>query len=97
MVHSMVEIKSNIYFFFFFYFKFFHININYNLILLFYIIIEYGGSMPLYEFIHSFRESNNSTHPYIRSKATIDALEKLKQMKNELGESILKNKYIINI
>jgi len=51
---------------------------------------DYGGSMPLYEFIHSFREFNNSTHPDIRSKTTMDALEKLKQMKNEIGEDIFR-------
>ena len=51
---------------------------------------DYSGSMALYEFIHSFRESNNSTHPDIRSDTTIKALEKLKEMKDEIGEGILK-------
>ncbi len=42
--------------------------------------------MTLYEFINSFRESNKSSHPGIRSKTTVEALEKLKEMKYELSE-----------
>jgi len=48
---------------------------------------ESNGSTAFYEFINSYRESNNSTHPYITSKETIEAMEKIKEMKNELGEA----------
>ncbi len=47
--------------------------------------------MSLYEFINSYRESNDSPHPEITSKTTIEALEKIKKMKDEIGEGILKN------
>jgi len=59
----------------------FFINIKYLF------IIDYNGSMAHYEFINSFRESNNSTHPEIKSKTT---MEKLKEIKDELGDGILK-------
>jgi len=52
---------------------------------------EYSGSVSFYEFINSFRESNGSPHPEITSKETIEALEKLKEIKNEIGEDIFKN------
>jgi len=51
--------------------------------------------MSLFEFINSFRESNSSPHPEITSETTIEALKKLKEMKNDLGEGIFfLNKYI---
>ncbi len=34
-------------------------------------------------------ESNNSPYPKIKSKEAIKALVKLKEMKNELGESMI--------
>jgi len=51
---------------------------------------DYTGSMSVFEFINSFRESNSSPHPELRSKTTIEALEKLKEMKDEIGEDIFK-------
>jgi len=56
--------------------------------IIFYIFIDYTGSMSVYEFINSYRESNDSPHPKLRSKTTIEALEKLKEMKDEIGEGI---------
>jgi len=53
-------------------------------------INDYNGSMSLFEFINSFRESNESPQPEIRSKTTVKALEKLKEMKDEIGEEIFK-------
>ena len=44
--------------------------------------------MSVYEFINSFRESNESPHPYITSETTKKALKKLKEMKDEFGEGI---------
>jgi len=44
--------------------------------------------MTVYEFINSFRESNESPHPEITSETTVKALEKLKEMKDEIGEGI---------
>ncbi len=41
--------------------------------------------MSVYEFINSFRESNSSPHPEITSKTTMEALEYLKYMKDEIG------------
>jgi len=54
-----------------------------------FILIEFSGGVSIYEFINSFRESNDSPYPEITSKTTIEALEKLKEMKNEIGEGIL--------
>jgi len=51
-------------------------------------LIGYSGSMTIYEFINSFRDSNESPHPEIRSKTTVEALTKLKEMKDEIGEDI---------
>jgi len=50
------------------------------------------GSITLYEFINSFRESNNSTHPEITSETAKDAMKMLKNMKEEIGEGIFKIK-----
>jgi len=73
-------------------FKFYFYKVlNKNYIYIF-IITAYSGSMSLYEFINSFRESKNSTHPELRSKTTKEALAKIKEMKNEIGEGILKTK-----
>jgi len=49
---------------------------------------DYAGSMSLFEFINSFRESNSSPHPEITSETTIKALKKLKEMKYDLGEDV---------
>jgi len=48
--------------------------------------------MALYEFINSFRDSNESPHPYINSETTKEALKKLKEMKDEIGEGIFLKK-----
>jgi len=45
-----------------------------------------SGTLTLHEFINSFRESNKSPVPSLRSKAALEALEKLKAMKDEFGE-----------
>jgi len=50
---------------------------------------ENSGSVSVYEFINSFRKSNDSPHPEITSKTTVEALKKIKEMKDELGEDIL--------
>jgi len=52
-------------------------------------LIEYNGSIPIYEFINSYRDSNDAPHPELTDINTIAALEKLKEMKNEIGEGIL--------
>jgi len=52
--------------------------------------------MSVYEFINSFRESNDSPHPEITSKTTIEALDKIKEMKDEIGEGTFFKK-ILNI
>jgi len=52
---------------------------------------DMNGGTAIYEFINSFRESNFSPHPKIKSKETFEALQYLKEMKNELGEAIFKN------
>jgi len=49
---------------------------------------ENNGATAFYEFINSFRESNNSTYVELKSKTTIEALEKLKEMKDEIGEEL---------
>jgi len=51
---------------------------------------EYNGSIPIYEFINSYRDSNDAPHPELTDINTISALEKLKEMKNEIGEDIFK-------
>jgi len=51
-----------------------------------------NGGTAIFEFINSFRESNYSPHPKIKSKETYEALQKLKEMKEKLGEGILKLK-----
>jgi len=51
---------------------------------------DYSGSMTLYEFINSYRESNDSPHPELTSDTTIEALEKIKEMKDEIGEDIFR-------
>jgi len=50
-----------------------------------------SGSASFYEFINSFRENNTLPYPEIKSKEAIEALKKLKEMKGELGENILKD------
>jgi len=52
---------------------------------------DINGGTAIYEFINSYRESNSSPHPEITSKTTYEALEKLKEMKDELGEVIFRN------
>jgi len=47
-----------------------------------------SGSSVIYSFINSFRESNNSTYPRIKSKTTKDALKMLKDIKDEVGKDI---------
>jgi len=54
------------------------------------LINDTSGSMTVFEFINSFRDSNESPHPYINSKTTEEALKKLKEMKDEIGEDIFK-------
>jgi len=51
---------------------------------------DYTGSMSLFEFICSYRNSNEDPQPKLRSQTTIDALEKIKEMKDEIGEEIYK-------
>ncbi|OUM70662.1 hypothetical protein PIROE2DRAFT_1202 [Piromyces sp. E2] len=46
---------------------------------------DVNGGVSIYEFIHSFRESNSAPHPEIMSKTTIKALETLKKLKNEIS------------
>jgi len=46
---------------------------------------EQNGSLSVYEFIHSFRESNSDPHPEHKSQATKDALMKYKQIKDEIS------------
>jgi len=46
--------------------------------------------MSLYEFINSFRKSNDSPHPELTSEETMEALDKLKEMKEEFGEDIFR-------
>ena len=48
--------------------------------------------MTIYEFINSFRDSNSSPHPELTSKETKEALKKLKEIKDEIGEGIIKTK-----
>ncbi|ORX82029.1 periplasmic binding protein-like II [Anaeromyces robustus] len=43
------------------------------------------GTLSIFEFIHSFRDSNNSTHPEVNSKATMEALKMMKRVKNEIS------------
>ncbi len=45
--------------------------------------------MTLYEFINSYRDSNDSPPLEITSDETIEALQKIKEMKDEIGEGIL--------
>jgi len=52
---------------------------------------DYNGSVALFEFINSFRESNNSPYPEIKSEVTVEAMKYLKKMKNEIGEEIFKS------
>jgi len=49
-----------------------------------------SGSAALYEFITSFKESNDSPFPDITSKETIEAMKKIKEMKDVFGEGIFK-------
>ncbi|ORX66087.1 periplasmic binding protein-like II [Anaeromyces robustus] len=49
------------------------------------LINENNGDVPIYEFINSYRESNSSPHPELTSKTTIEALEMLKKIKNEIS------------
>ncbi|ORX85072.1 hypothetical protein BCR32DRAFT_242070 [Anaeromyces robustus] len=44
-----------------------------------------GGTCSIYETIYSFRDSINSPFPGITSQKAIDALEKIKEVKNELS------------
>jgi len=46
------------------------------------------GSASLCEFINSYRDSNSSPYPEITSKEAYNALIKLKEMKDEIGEGI---------
>jgi len=48
--------------------------------------------VSVYEFINSYRESNKSPPLKVTSKTTIEALQKIKEMKDEIGEGILKIK-----
>jgi len=48
---------------------------------------EDNGIVAFYEFIHSYRDSNYSQHPGIKSQKTIDALKKFKQLKNEISSN----------
>jgi len=54
------------------------------------LINDYNGSVTIYEFINSFRDSNSSPHPELTSKETKEALKKLKEIKDEIGEEIFK-------
>jgi len=47
--------------------------------------IEESTVVSAYTFIHSFRDSNESPHPEINSQTTIDALEKLKYLKDQIS------------
>jgi len=48
--------------------------------------INYDSSIPsLYEFTHSFRDSNDSPHPPLKSQQTIDAFQKLKNIKEKIS------------
>jgi len=61
---------------------------NNNIIRYFGFFNDHSGSVSLYEYINSYRESNNSPHPKITSKTTKEALQDLKAMKDELGEEM---------
>ncbi|OUM59304.1 hypothetical protein PIROE2DRAFT_15192 [Piromyces sp. E2] len=43
------------------------------------------GNLAIYEFIHSFREEQYSSHPPLNSQATIDGLKMLKRVKEEIA------------
>jgi len=59
-----------------------------------------NGSLSLFEFFNSFRDSNSSPYPLVKSKETKDALEMIKRIKNELSSGrilcILYIKFNIN-
>ncbi|OUM62225.1 hypothetical protein PIROE2DRAFT_62022 [Piromyces sp. E2] len=44
-----------------------------------------SGTSSIIEFIHSFRKSKNDTFPELDSQDAIEALEKLKELKNEIS------------
>jgi len=48
-------------------------------------INEESTIVSAYTFIHSFRNSNESPHPEINSQTTIDALEKLRYLKDQIS------------
>jgi len=57
-------------------------------------LIGYNGQandesamVAIYEFIQSFRDSNASKHPPINSQTTIDAIEKLKYLKDQISSN----------
>ncbi|ORX75706.1 hypothetical protein BCR32DRAFT_249347 [Anaeromyces robustus] len=43
------------------------------------------GTCSLYEFIYSYRNSENSTFPVVRSQETVNALEMIKTLKDEVS------------
>ena len=59
-----------------------------------YKLIDYNGSNSLYEFINSFKKSNDLPYPDIRSETTKKAMRYLKKMKDDIGEGILNVIYI---
>jgi len=44
--------------------------------------------VSIYEFINSYRESNYSPYPDIRSEATIKALQMMKKLKEEIASGL---------
>jgi len=51
---------------------------------------DYNGSLSIYEFINSYRDSNKEEFPKLTDIKTIAALERIKEMKDEIGEDIFR-------
>ena len=51
------------------------------------------GYLSLYGFINSYRESLEAPYPPLKSQTTIDALNKIKEIMNEISSGNEKIKY----
>ncbi len=85
LINGIITIK------YLFNFNLFLISINLKLYYMVIIIDSYACT-SIYQFINSFRESNESPFPELKSEATMEALKMLKSMKDEIGEGKLKVK-----
>ncbi|OUM69945.1 hypothetical protein PIROE2DRAFT_2149 [Piromyces sp. E2] len=47
-----------------------------------------NGFCSLYEFIYTYRKENSTIFPEIKSKETINAIEMIKKMKDEISSGI---------